>query len=176
MTILDDAVAILIQPQRIIGTVIPDVVIEETARDTLFITQHPVEKGASISDHAFSMPIELEMQCGWSDSTAGYVGYADEVYQEMLALQEMREPFTVFTPSRSYPNMLIAGLERTTNEQTPNAAMLRVLLREVIIVSTEVTSVGNSKSSQAMPQKTTTTVSSGTKQLATTSIGGIGSR
>ncbi|MCX5495365.1 hypothetical protein OSH11_11655 [Kaistia dalseonensis] len=155
----------MIKPRRIIGTVIPDVVVEEVARDNLFVTQHPVEQGASISDHAFSMPVELEMQCGWSNSTAGYVGYIDLVYQEMLSLQAMREPFTVYTPYRAYPNMLISALERTTDERSPGALLLRVGMREVIIVSTEVASIGNAKSSQAIPQKTTTSVSAGTKQV-----------
>ena len=174
--ILDDAVAIMIAPRRVIGTIIPDVTIEEVARDATFITQHPVEQGASISDHAFMMPVELEMQLGWSDSVAGFVGYVDLVYQELLALQQIRQPFTIYTPSRVYPNMLVAGLERTTNEQTPNALMLRALFREVIIVSTETTSTGNSRSTQAIPSKTTSTVSAGTKQVTPSGQGGIGAR
>lgn len=170
--ILDDSVAIILAPSRIIGTIIPDVTIEEVSRDTTFITQHPVERGASISDHAFMMPVELEMTLGWSDSVAGFVGYVDLVYQALLDLQATREPFAIFTPSRVYPDMLIAGLEKTANEQTPNALMLRALFRQVIIVSTETTSTGHSKGSQAIPSKTTTLVSAPQKQLATTSYTG----
>ena len=48
--------ALISSPVRSIGTVIPDVVIEEAHRDELIITQHPVEKGATITDHAFARP------------------------------------------------------------------------------------------------------------------------
>ncbi len=42
-------VAYLGPNSRSIGTLIPDVVIEEAHRDSLVITQHPVEKGAAIT-------------------------------------------------------------------------------------------------------------------------------
>lgn len=171
--ILDDAfaVAALIRPTRVIGFLIPHVVVEEVARDTLFITQHPVEKGASISDHAFSLPVEVEMTVGWSDSSVGFFGYAAIVYQEMLALQQTRDPFTVYTPGRVYPNMLIRSIERNQDEQTGRILMARITLQQAIIVSTQVTSTGHPKAAQASPQKTTTPLSGGTKQLRPTGIG-----
>lgn len=42
--------------------------IEEAATDELQITEHPVEKGAQITDHAFKLPAEVTIQCGWSNS------------------------------------------------------------------------------------------------------------
>lgn len=42
--------------------------IEETHVDEMDITDHPVEYGAAISDHAFRRPSELSIVCGWSDS------------------------------------------------------------------------------------------------------------
>jgi len=164
--ILDEALplAVLIRPMRLISFLIPHVTIEETARDTLFITQHPVEKGASISDHAFSMPVEIEMVCGWSNSSVGFYGYTYLVYQEMLALQRTREPFTVYTPGRSYRDMLIKSIEKTTNEEVADSLIVRVGLQQVIIVETQV-STSRSKGTQAAPQKTTTPASLGAKQL-----------
>lgn len=43
--------------------------INEQHTDTLEITNHPVEIGASISDHAFKHPAEVVLQLGWSNST-----------------------------------------------------------------------------------------------------------
>lgn len=44
------------------------VTIEETHRDTLVITDHPVEFGANITDHAFKQPVSLVLRYGWSNS------------------------------------------------------------------------------------------------------------
>lgn len=47
---------------------IPDATIEEVHTDDMEITDHPVEQGASISDHAFKRPAEVVITAGWSDS------------------------------------------------------------------------------------------------------------
>lgn len=44
------------------------ITIEETLSDTLVITDHPVEQGAVISDHAYKRPSEVKIQLAWSDS------------------------------------------------------------------------------------------------------------
>jgi hypothetical protein len=48
--------------------IIPDATIEEVHSDEMEITDHPVEQGTTISDHAFSRPAELIVTAGWSDS------------------------------------------------------------------------------------------------------------
>lgn len=69
----------LIRPKRGIynavsddGTSIPDIiaqaVIEERHSDVLEITEHPVEQGAAIADHAFKRPAEVTLTLGWSNS------------------------------------------------------------------------------------------------------------
>lgn len=47
---------------------VPDATIEEVHSDDLEITDHPVEQGTVISDHAFKRPSELIVTAGWSDS------------------------------------------------------------------------------------------------------------
>lgn len=47
---------------------IPDATIEEVHNSELDITDHPVEQGTTISDHAFLRPQELVITAGWSDS------------------------------------------------------------------------------------------------------------
>jgi soluble lytic murein transglycosylase-like protein len=49
---------------RKIGMIIPDVVVSEKHSDTLEITEHPVETGAAISDHAYKRPSEVVMEVG----------------------------------------------------------------------------------------------------------------
>lgn len=48
--------------------IVPDATIEEVHNDEMEITDHPVEQGTTISDHAFNRPSELIVTAGWSDS------------------------------------------------------------------------------------------------------------
>ena len=155
---------ILISSGRSIGGIEPDVTVEEVGRDTTFITNHPVETGAAISDHAFMMPVEVEMRVGWSDSSGGYQGYSTAVYEALQALQQAREPFTAVTGKRVYQNMLIAGLEVSTNAASEYALLARVMLREVIIVSTSSVAASGAAATQADPARTSVTTTAGTKQ------------
>lgn len=74
--------SVLIKPTRGIyrialpdGTFLPNIIahatVEERHTDRLHITDHPVEQGAAISDHAFKRPAEVVLKLGWSNSPAG---------------------------------------------------------------------------------------------------------
>ncbi|KAA2237668.1 phage baseplate protein [Salinarimonas soli] len=166
MSLIDDVYALIQSNRREIGTLIPHIVSEESHRDDLFITLHPVERGATISDHAFKMPATVEMRVGYSNSTAGQEGFVQEVYQEFLDLQFEREPFDVFTGKRAYTNMLIASLQVTTDPRTEEVLSLTVGLREVIIVDTQMTS----SKKQADPSRTGSPVEGGQRQLKPSSL------
>jgi hypothetical protein len=70
--------AMMIRPKRgfypaVLGggptqPIIAQAVIEERHRDELTITDHPVEAGAPITDHAYKNPAEVIITCGWSNS------------------------------------------------------------------------------------------------------------
>lgn len=45
--------------------------LEEIHKDDLEITEHPVELGAPIADHAFKRPAEVVIRCAWSNSPVG---------------------------------------------------------------------------------------------------------
>jgi hypothetical protein len=169
MSLLDDAFALIFSPVRLIGTMIPDVVVEEAHRDQLVITDHPVERGAAISDHAFKLPSEVEIRCGWSNSSAGVEGYVQAVYEEFLELQASRVPFAVFTGKRSYTNMLVRSLEVTTDQHSEHALYVTAGLREIIIVDTQTTSVP-SQDKQASPSQTASIANTGSKQLQVSSL------
>lgn len=55
------------------------ITVEEIHRDDLEITEHPVEQGATISDHAYKRPAEVIIRCMWSNSPSasrGLIGSA----------------------------------------------------------------------------------------------------
>jgi hypothetical protein len=57
-----------IRAPRSIGTIIPDVTIEESHSDRLTVTQHPIANGSPVSDHAYKMPATITMRLGFSNS------------------------------------------------------------------------------------------------------------
>lgn len=173
MALLDDAFALIFTSARSIGTLMPHVTVREVGKDELVITEHPVETGAPITDHAFLRNAEIEMTVGWSDATAAQSGYCREVYQELLELQRSRQPFDVFTGKRSYTNMLLGGIIQETGVSTENVLMVQARLREITIVSVETTAAP--ASAQASPQKTNPTSDVGSKQLQPSKTTGFAS-
>ncbi len=124
---------------RSIGTILPDVVIDEIHRDEMQITQHPVELGAPITDHCYKMPPMIEMRACWSDSSAQAIGYVQEVYQALLALQVSRQPFNVSTGKRQYTNMLFRSLLVRTDETSEYALMTIAVAQQVLLTSVTTT-------------------------------------
>lgn len=156
----------LIVAKRSIGSITADITIEESGTDELAITEHPVEQGAAIVDHAYKRPATLTLRVAWSNSSpqaGGDDGYVRAIYAKLLALQVKREPVDIVTGKRSYSNMLLRTVAMTTDESTEYALFCTVTCQEIIIVQTETTSVPPA-SDQASPEKTAATINTGTKQ------------
>lgn len=163
-------VTALFRPARAIADFYADVTIEETARDDLEITRHPVESGSEITDHAYKQPAEVIIRCGWSNSgfdETGFhgPGFVEGIYDQLLNLQYSRIPFTVVTGKRTYVNMLIASLSQTTDEKTENALIVTVVCRQIILVQTQTTQVAP-RAQQAQPENTAATEATGSQQPA----------
>jgi hypothetical protein len=117
-------------------------VLEENHEDSLTITEHPVEQGASISDHAFKKPESVTIRGGVSDSTPGAGAYAARTfYEALLELQKKREPFDLVTGKRLYKNMLLESLSVVTTMDTEHSLMFTAVCREVIIVQARVATI-----------------------------------
>ena len=154
MTIFDYELATFI-PTRSIGSFNATVTIEESGRDEIEITQHPVQQGATISDHSFVKPSTLTLSVMWDASTAPL----NETYAKLIELQRAREPIDVVTGKRIYKNMLIRAISQTTDATTENALKINLELQEIIITALKVTSV------QANPAKTGNIQNTGTKSV-----------
>ena len=158
------------------------VTIEEDHDDELIITQHPVEFGAIISDHAYKKPAEVRIRCAWNNSgstypvrgsssrqeplvSSGYEGYARAVYDEILALQDSRKPFSAVTGKRIYRNMLVASVRVHTAPGSEYALMADITLREVILVSTKTI---NTDTSDARMHDMDAPINQGTQQATAT--------
>lgn len=191
MSILDNFVTAIFNPPRSIGSIAIQCTIEERHYDELTITDHPVEQGAMITDHAFKRPAEVAIRAGWSNSGIQSVitdlsevaslfdplnaglefgfntspfNYADQVYQQLLTLQNGRQPFQIITGKRIYQNMLIRSLAVTTDEKSEHSLFCTAVCREVIIVQTQSVSF-TPMENQADPQKTAQTQNNGVQAL-----------
>lgn len=177
--------------KRAIGILIPDVTIDESLRDDMVITSHPVEYGTPISDHAYRMPYEVTARYGWDNSPipsmSSVIGAISsgslptislskikDTYTALLKIKDDRVPFTLYTGKRNYDNMLIASLNVTTDARTENALMVSVVFREVLIVHLSTASVQADASQQAAAQKTADTTDKGSVTTAPASQTGPG--
>lgn len=186
--------SILIRPRRSIGDIVAQVTIEEAHHDDVQITDHPVEQGAVITDHAYELPAELTIRCAWSNSpsnanlVSGAVGAVTgtiaglqslvtgnsasqvrDVYDKLLKLKAARQPFTVYTGKRKYADMLIKSLSSTTDKEHESMLEVTVVLRQLILVRTSVFAVVAPASRQANAASTSPTVGMGIKALLPTS-------
>ncbi|XTZ36841.1 phage baseplate protein [Salmonella enterica] len=138
-----DILSTLFQQQsRKIEFIIPDVIVTEKHVDTLEITQHPVEMGAPITDHAYKLPGEVVMEVGFAGG--GLLGKSpQERYQQLLDLQAKRLPFDVITGKRIYKNMLLRAIEVSTDVATENVLSATLTLSEVLITNPQVVYVAD---------------------------------
>lgn len=121
---------------REIGGVPIDVVLYEEHESTMTIADHPVERGAEISDHAWREARRVRIE-GVVDAPL-----AVAAYEGLLAVQEAAEPFDLVTGLKIYRNMLIEQLFATRDKATARVLNFEADLREVIIVDTQ-TSAGS---------------------------------
>lgn len=127
-----------------IGGYFFDAVFSVDTEHSLTVTQHPVQTGANISDHAFVNPIRMTMQIGVSDAMAYRVG-ADyggdggtksvQAYRLLCKLQELRIPMQVVTRLNTYQNMLIESIDVSDDVSTLCALKATINLVQVLVVN-----------------------------------------
>lgn len=185
--------SVLLRPQRgffpfdadgaELDPIVAQVTIEEIGHDELEITDHPIEFGSVISDHAFKRPAEVIIRCAWSNSgsigvdtilglatndstlTGNAIGQASNIYDKLLALQVSGIPFDVWTGKRQYTDMLFKSLTCTTDRLHENSLLISAHCRQLLIVNTQQITVPINTQAQGDPQSTTPTQDKGQQQL-----------
>lgn len=145
--VVDGLLSPVLFQQRNIGGFIADVTIEEDHTDEVMVTEHPVERGASISDHAYKVPSRVVIKAGWSNSSDAALGnpfYVQLVYNALLGLQASLQPFSITTGKRVYDNMMMRHLGVLTDEKNEYALACTVECQEILIASTQTVTGGGS--------------------------------
>ena len=113
----------------------------------LSITEHPVQTGASISDHAYMEPQSVTFEIGMSDvmqdisatTVASFSGTSSSrsvnAYKILKKLQTDRVPINAITRLGTYNNMLIETISAPDDNKTCYALKATVVLKEIFVVS-----------------------------------------
>lgn len=160
--------SVTLQPKRALAGITADAVVEEKHTDTLIITEHPVEEGAVVADHAYKLPAEVTLTYVWSGGSNQNVNgdstFLRALYQQLLSLQVNRTLFTIITGKRDYDNMLLQNVYVTTDRKTENSLQVVAVCREIILTRTQIVQL-TPAAQQLLPNKTAPVVNQGDVNL-----------
>lgn len=115
-----------------------------TQHDTsLNITEHPVQTGADISDHAYEEAARLSFDIGMSDVMESLIpgqfssnnSRSVSAYSKLRELQSQRLPITVVTRLGTYNNMMIETISTTDDNKTAYGLRATVALKQIFVAS-----------------------------------------
>lgn len=165
------------------GRFVFDAVFSMDHQSNVTVTQHPVQAGASISDHAYEEPDEVTLEIGMSDAMSGVgTNHSVNAYTTLRAIQSKREPVKLITRLKTYNNMVIASISAPDDQTTMFGLKANIYFQEVKIVGVSVVNVqqtvsaskssGSSSSSSSSSSNTssakTSTTTSTTKSSSNT--------
>lgn len=161
-----------VAPKRSLGGFTADAVLSEDSVDELVMTDHPVEQGATITDHAYAEPSEINLVYGWSSASSQNVGgtpsFLQDLYARFLALQRpIPQLVNVISGKRSYANMLVRSIRLMTDKTTENALILNVRCRQVFIAQTTIVTANMDPNAMTAPQNNAPVTQRGQNALAT---------
>lgn len=132
------------------GTLYFDALLHADHTSSVTPTQHPVQTGAAISDHAYVEPKEISLEVGMTDVVGGD-GSSVRAYQSFQALMQKREPCTVVTRLGTYSNMLLTSISVPDDYTTMFGLRCTLIFTEIRIVSVAVVQVQQSTSGSKTP-------------------------
>ena len=116
-------------------------------------TQHPVQTGYNISDHAVLQPARLVLDVSMSDAIGAYStgmwsgnpSKSVSAFQQMLTLMQNRALLTINTRLQTYENMLLVNV-RSADNQRNYFGLAMTLTFQQLIISTVNTSFDSARS------------------------------
>jgi len=174
---------LLYQPfNAIIDALVLDASVREEHLAEVEVTDHPVEQGAAVSDHARPKPEEITIEgvvsntplnhfqtlraesrdgYTWQTSAAvnsvrGMPGAAESAYQQLRDLRDKPRLITVVTALRTYDDMVMTSLKVPRDGQTGDVFKFEAKFKHVRVVTVGVTVVAVKTSvNKAKPPKNT---------------------
>jgi hypothetical protein len=114
---------------------------------SLRVTEHPVQTGANISDHAYLLPATVVMEIGMSDAMDAYesgmfqgdASKSVSAYKTLQRLQEERAPLTLVTRLRKYENMIVENVHAPDEAKSYYGLRATVLFKQIIMATSPAT-------------------------------------
>lgn len=148
--------AIAVSPQAGGSPIIFDAVVTDVRTRDVDVTEHPVETGADVADHVRPKAQELRLE-GWiadhpiPGTPAGLLygqgedGRSEDVYAQLEAYELAGTLLRVDTKGRSYSNLVLQQLSRTTDKTGIDAIHFTATLKEIRIISSQTVALVNTK-------------------------------
>lgn len=127
-----------------LGKFIFDAYFNITHESSLAITEHPIQSGADVSDHAYEEAKNVTFEVGMSDVMQNISGFAEftgdssrsiNAYQILRRLQSERIPIQFVTRLWTYTNMLIENISAPDDSKTTYGLRATVTLKELFVAS-----------------------------------------
>lgn len=131
-----------------LGNYVFDAYFNISHESNLTITEHPIQSGANISDHAYMEPNVVTFEIGMSDvmedlslnsvnkfSSGDSSSRSVNAYKILRKLQEERLPIEAITRLGTYKNMLIETISAPDDNKTTYGLRATVTLKEIFVVN-----------------------------------------
>lgn len=116
------------------GTIYFDALLHADHNATVIPTQHPVQTGAAITDHAYLAPKEISLEVGMTDVISG-TGASARAYQQFLTVMAERDLVTVVTRLGAYQDMLLTSIAVPDDYTTMNALRCTLTFTEIRVAT-----------------------------------------
>lgn len=120
------------------------VLISMTSEGATRLTDHPVERGADIQDHAQPMSETCRLAIGISDTPLNGVASPGATALAIDVLEQLRrnpQVISVVTSRRTFPEVIITNISAPYNDMTGNGTTVDVVVKEVRLTQTTTTTV-----------------------------------
>jgi hypothetical protein len=151
---------------------VPDAVMRVEHQQEAHITEHPVQTGANISDHAYAMPARVTLDIGMSDAMSAYASSTSSdaamaagawsgssksksvnAFTEITSWATSRVIVSVGTRLKVYSNMMVESITPEETNKTKTSLRCRVTFKQVFIANVQ------QVATSALPQTTQLTSS-----------------
>lgn len=120
-----------------------DLTLEETHERDTTVTEHPIESGASITDHVFLSPERLRLEGFVTDSGVAVLasdpGRTQSAFDTLDRAWNARERMTVITGYRTYRDMVITRL--VLPRTRPDSMRFTIEMQHITTVSAATTDI-----------------------------------
>jgi hypothetical protein len=171
---------------NVLGNLELDATMDESHEWTAEATSNPVEEGSPVTDHIIEQPDKLKLRgvvtdapTVLSNTAADLIGSlvgsrSQDAFELLRAIIKQREPVTVYTKHRIYPDMVLTSLNipRTPTdgeaiEFTAEFIHLRKVATQIVDVPPGISAKDGAKASAALVRKTQPSKDNGRKQAET---------